>query len=982
MFWSTISVLSIVASALFGSAAPRQADGGAVLVAESPLQYVGPQAPASGAASRSLLEPSAAGETGADAAPLSGEWRSGALLYAPAGFDSPSFRAAVAELLGAPVDYFDAYSSTPTVRYMMNYTAVMTWADCGYASATVMGDNLADFVDAGGRVILGQGCRQSDQDYYLTGRIMDDPAYCPVLACSTSFEEGRYHSDGILCPHDGPYGVVGAHRAGNIDVVTVLAPGACTDGTIGSSYDAVWNSTGLLWYSPGNTGGRLGSGDWDRLTANMVVCPGNPGACCDISSAACIDDVAMLDCLALGDVWRPHPDVLCEALVPPCGGPGACCDVYTGACLDEILKYNCEDEFHRGQHCAQLVPACGDPGCCCDGPESGTITEPYTELAALCSGRFASDVSPADCVAAVFTPACGLWAPAGLLYAPGTPDDPPFRASVAGLLNAPVGYFDARADTPTLELLMQYRACMTFLSYGYHYADSDAMGDVLADYIDAGGRVILGQQCRASSPNVSGLSGRIMDDPAYCPVLAVSTDYSSGCYSQDGTGCVHNGQYGVLSEYCATWLDIVSALAPGALTDGTIDGTYGAVWRPDMRVWYSPGNKGFWYGSTGQWDLLTANMVVCQPTVTGACCDLSTAECLDELEARTCADHGPQWRFHCQLECADLDPPCGNPGACCDDDTATCTDVLEFSCAGRFISGADCATAPFLPPCGSGLSMLYAPANPDNPAYRDEVAALIGGPVDYFDVRLGTPTLEQLSQYTACMVWINFWPDDCVALGDVLADYVDAGGRVILGQWCRCGDAGCIYLSGRIMDDPAYCPALTSAGGYYYGAYSHDGVRCVHRGRFGLVMDHDTDYLDYITELAPGAVSDGTFDSTGNPPAAIWRPDMHVWYSPGNTGASYGSGDWARLTANMISCMPNVCGDINCDGAVNAFDVDPFVQVLTWSAGPPPTTWPYCGLDFEASRGQADLNGDGMVNVFDIDPFVECLTAGGCGPCR
>jgi len=27
----------------------------------------------------------------------------------------------------------------------------------------------------------------------------------------------------------------------------------------------------------------------------------------------------------------------------------------------------------------------------------------------------------------------------------------------------------------------------------------------------------------------------------------------------------------------------------------------------------------------------------------------------------------------------------------------------------------------------------------------------------------------------------------------------------------------------------------------------------------------------------------------------------------------------------------------------------------------------------------ADINGDGSVNNFDIDPFVECIAGGGCG---
>src|SRR5688572_28022557 len=40
----------------------------------------------------------------------------------------------------------------------------------------------------------------------------------------------------------------------------------------------------------------------------------------------------------------------------------------------------------------------------------------------------------------------------------------------------------------------------------------------------------------------------------------------------------------------------------------------------------------------------------------------------------------------------------------------------------------------------------------------------------------GTPTLAQLLQYQAVMCWTNSTPADNVAWGNVLADYVDAGG--------------------------------------------------------------------------------------------------------------------------------------------------------------------------------------------------------------
>jgi hypothetical protein len=62
-------------------------------------------------------------------------------------------------------------------------------------------------------------------------------------------------------------------------------------------------------------------------------------------------------------------------------------------------------------------------------------------------------------------------------------------------------------------------------------------------------------------------------------------------------------------------------------------------------------------------------------------------------------------------------------------------------------------------------------------------------------------------------------------------------------------------------------------------------------------------------------------------------------------------------------------GDLNCDGAVNVFDIDPFVLALTDAAG-------YAGQYPTCNRDLADLNRDGLVNAFDIDPFVSRLTGG------
>jgi glucose/arabinose dehydrogenase/plastocyanin len=62
-------------------------------------------------------------------------------------------------------------------------------------------------------------------------------------------------------------------------------------------------------------------------------------------------------------------------------------------------------------------------------------------------------------------------------------------------------------------------------------------------------------------------------------------------------------------------------------------------------------------------------------------------------------------------------------------------------------------------------------------------------------------------------------------------------------------------------------------------------------------------------------------------------------------------------------------GDLNCDGLVNAFDIDPFVMALTDPAG-------YAMAYPDCDARNADVNGDGLINAFDIDPFVLVLTGG------
>jgi hypothetical protein len=73
---------------------------------------------------------------------------------------------------------------------------------------------------------------------------------------------------------------------------------------------------------------------------------------------------------------------------------------------------------------------------------------------------------------------------------------------------------------------------------------------------------------------------------------------------------------------------------------------------------------------------------------------------------------------------------------------------------------------------------------------------------------------------------------------------------------------------------------------------------------------------------------------------------------------------WDRFRFGVL--VAPVAGDVNCDGAVNLGDINPFVEALSDPQGYQnayPNCWP----------SNADVNGDGSVNFGDINPFVDLL---------
>ncbi|MBS0190810.1 MAG: hypothetical protein U0573_02820 [Phycisphaerales bacterium] len=76
-------------------------------------------------------------------------------------------------------------------------------------------------------------------------------------------------------------------------------------------------------------------------------------------------------------------------------------------------------------------------------------------------------------------------------------------------------------------------------------------------------------------------------------------------------------------------------------------------------------------------------------------------------------------------------------------------------------------------------------------------ATEIVGQVDIFDTTTSTPTLAQLQAYDAVMTWSSSNYNNATALGNVLADFVDAGGGVVSAVFTTAETATARRLGGR-----------------------------------------------------------------------------------------------------------------------------------------------------------------------------------------
>ncbi|MFN0060248.1 MAG: hypothetical protein ACKVX7_17455 [Planctomycetota bacterium] len=484
-----------------------------------------------------------------------------------------------------------------------------------------------------------------------------------------------------------------------------------------------------------------------------------------------------------------------------------------------------------------------------------------------------------------------------ILYCPSEADDVAYRDAISMAAGGvTVDYFDTRVATPDIGVLAGYSAVYTWANFAYF--DNVGFGDVLATYADGGGQVILGAFCTFTQGN--SLSGLIMTD-AYCPVVspAGNNHFSMSPYALDGASCIHAAPWSI-TNYDCTYRDFLVLQGAGVQDGSYMDGEIAHAFRPDFAVVYSNGAGAFQLGCPGEWPQLIANITTCfsTPPVCAAVQSLTATSDCTTNNVNLAWTNGEVY-VSIEIE---------RGGTLIATIPGASTSFTDLAVPGGTtyiyrVRGV-CAAGPAFPisrliqHCFTGPRMLYCPSESDDAAYRNAIMNVTGGLVDYFDARNASPDATLLADYDVVYTWANFAYFNNVEMGDNLANFVDAGGKVILGAFCTYTQGN--SLAGNIMTD-FYSPVTSPSGANHFNPsnYVGDGTECIHTTPIAITT-YECFFRDFLTlqglGLQDGSYADGEI-------AHAYRDDYAVMYSNGCGASQLGcSGQWAEVIGNAALC--------------------------------------------------------------------------------
>ncbi|MGD8452053.1 MAG: C25 family cysteine peptidase [Phycisphaerae bacterium] len=259
--------------------------------------------------------------------------------------------------------------------------------------------------------------------------------------------------------------------------------------------------------------------------------------------------------------------------------------------------------------------------------------------------------------------------------------------------------------------------------------------------------------------------------------------------------------------------------------------------------------------------------------------------------------------------------------------------------------------------------------NPDVRSYYTTALATLGYDYDLWDTNNSDnePSAIELAPYEV-VIWFTG-----VEYGGAAGP--GAAGEMALATYLDSGR--CLFISGQ---DYYYDRGLTNFMSTYLGVSSATsdvsqttvtGTGSVFGGMGPYSLSYPfSNYSDTIN-----ADPDAEVAFTGNAGNAAVNKDTGA-YRTTFWGFPFEALPTAEARATMLEHIldwfqpEQAIGDLNCDGAIDNFDVNAFIKALTAT---PPDYLEYYAAYPGCNRMLADVNGDGNVDNFDIGPFVDLL---------
>ncbi|MCX6841103.1 MAG: hypothetical protein NTX53_02290, partial [candidate division WOR-3 bacterium] len=208
---------------------------------------------------------------------------------------SPTLYDSLVNYYGETVTRISCINYTPDVEEMNEYDVIVTWSNYAYSDPEAMGDNLADYIDGGGRVIQSTFSWYGTPGWGMGGRLKAETPY-QTYNYSTSYGYGAIKSDWYDSGHPITQDLgdpVTTYYMNYVNVVSTATKLA--DYTNGYDFVALSENEGCIGINMYVGSASAPAGPWCRLYYNAIEWSQGPPLHYDVGVTAILKPAKVQD---------------------------------------------------------------------------------------------------------------------------------------------------------------------------------------------------------------------------------------------------------------------------------------------------------------------------------------------------------------------------------------------------------------------------------------------------------------------------------------------------------------------------------------------------------------------------------------------------------------------------------------------------------------------------------------------------------------